>query len=371
MSVDVDADAFFRDVQALRAELLGELGEEDTDHLRRFERIGRIATAVGLATAPWFPNPVSAVALSLGRSTSWILMHHIGHKGYDKVPNIPRRFTSKVFARGKRRMLDWPDWMTPAAWCHEHNNLHHTYTGEDTDPDNVERNTEYLRDPKYSMPARYAMVGALLATWRFTYYAPQTTELLLERQLKRPPTKQEFRKAYWKDNILPYTLVQFVGLPALFAPFGPWASFSALCNSLMAEVLTNAHTFLVVGPNHTGDDVMRFDTPAKNRAEAMLRQVLGSVNYRTGGDMVDFFHLFLNYQIEHHLYPDLPMRTYQKAQPKVEALCKKHGVPYIQESVFRRFGKLVDVIVGKTQMKRAEPVRNDWRDELSDAQAAE
>jgi hypothetical protein len=35
----------------------------------------------------------------------------------------------------------------------------------------------------------------------------------------------------------------------------------------------------------------------------------------------------------------------------VKAVCAKHGVPYVQESVFRRVKKLVDVMVGKTSMR--------------------
>src|SRR5262249_10089236 len=98
-------------------------------HLRRIERVGRVATAVGLATAWLAPNPFSAGALALGRSTAWLLMHHVGHRGYDKVPGVARRHTSRVFARGRRRFVDWLDWMTPEAWVYEHNVLHHQHTG--------------------------------------------------------------------------------------------------------------------------------------------------------------------------------------------------------------------------------------------------
>jgi hypothetical protein len=63
---------------------------------------------------------------------------------------------------------------------------------------------------------------------------------------------------------------------------------------------------------------------------------------------------WLGYQIEHHLIPDLPMRQYCLIQPRVKALCLAHGVPYRQESVFRRFGRLLDVCVGKTTMRQLE-----------------
>ncbi len=86
-----------------------------------------------------------------------------------------------------------------------------------------------------------------------------------------------------------------------------------------------------------------------------MRQVRGSVNFRTGGDLNDFLHGFLNYQIEHHLFPDLPPRQYQLLQPKVKALCAKYGVPYRQESVFRRLRQLVNISTGTSSMQRAPP----------------
>jgi hypothetical protein len=36
----------------------------------------------------------------------------------------------------------------------------------------------------------------------------------------------------------------------------------------------------------------------------------------------------------------------------VRALCEKYGVPYVQESVWTRVRKMVDVVVGKTSMRR-------------------
>ncbi|WP_245814638.1 fatty acid desaturase family protein [Cystobacter ferrugineus] len=147
----------------------------------------------------------------------------------------------------------------------------------------------------------------------------------------------------------------FVLLPALFLPLGTWAAFSALCNSLMAEILSNLHTFAVGGPNHTGEDLYRFDFAPKGKGERYVHQVIGTANYRTGGDLNDFLHLWLNYQIEHHIFPDLSMLQYQRVQPKVLALCQKYGIPYVQESVWTRLRKMVDVAVGKSSMRRLAP----------------
>ncbi|MRG93837.1 fatty acid desaturase family protein [Polyangium spumosum] len=356
----IDLEAFHADIKALRREIDDSLGEDDLRHLYKLERWGRACTALGMLSAGLAPNPASALLLGVGRSTRWILMHHIGHRGYDKVPGVPARYTSKVFARGKRRFLDWCDWILPEAWIYEHNVLHHSYTGELDDRDLIERNTEELRE--HSMPVRYGLMGLLALTWRASYYAPSTLEVYRERHAERDgkaPSKEGQDRELWLRCYLPYAAIHFGLLPLCHLPLGPWGVFSAFCNSLMAEVITNVHTFCVIGPNHTGDDLYRFDDRPASRAEFFVRQVIGSVNYRTGGDLVDFAHLWLNYQIEHHLFPDIPMRKYQEVQPKVKALCEKYGIPYVQESVFSRVKKMVDVAVGKTSMRRgvrrAEP----------------
>ena len=353
----IDYDALLSDLKDLRRELEASLGEEDVRHLFKIERIGRAATAFGVATSWMFPNPLTMASLALGRSTRWLLMHHIGHRGYDKVPGIPARYTSRVFARGSRRFLDWADWMIPEAWMYEHNVLHHSNTGEEKDPDLVERNTEWLRRAKVPMALKYLTVLGLAASWRFSYYAPNTIDEWLDRQAARDEhgavtSRRSHRKELWLKCYLPYGTAHFVLFPLLFLPLGPIAALNALGNSLGGEALTNLHTFCVVGPNHTGDDVYRYDGRPTSRGEAMLRQVLGSVNYATGGDVVDYAHLWLNYQIEHHLFPDLPMLRYRQAAPRVKALCEKYGVPYPQAGVLSRVKKLVDVAVGKTSMKR-------------------
>ncbi len=355
----VDIDGFLAEIKTLRDEVDASISVEDFEHLKKFERIGRAATLLGLATA-WVPNPLSMCALSLGRSTRWIVMHHVGHKGYDKVPGIPKRYTAKMFGRGKRRFLDWTDWMIPEAWNYEHNILHHGNTGETRDPDLVERNTEWLRSSGWPMPVRHAIIAALAVSWRFSYYAPNT---FFEWRSRNDGTEAGEAKANHdrhdvRDLILkcylPYGGLHFVAMPLMYLPLGPLAAWSALVNSIGAEALTNLHTFLVVGPNHTGEDLFRFEDRPFSKADGILRQVLGSVNYATGGDLTDYAHLWLNYQIEHHIFPDIPMLKYRMVQPKVKALCAKYGIPYIQESVWTRAKKMVDVAVGTATMKRAK-----------------
>lgn len=353
----IDLEGFQEAIRDLRKDIDASLGEADIDHLKKMERWGRLFTAAGLATAGIGPNPVSALCLAVGRSTRWMVMHHVAHRGYDNVPGIPANYTSQRFARGYRRFIDWPDWMVPEAWMHEHNVLHHSYTGEKTDPDLVERNMENFNASGYPKIVGYAALAFYASTWKFTYYAPKTLKTWLHQQQGGAPTDApDDLPLSWGTLVrrcyLPYATLNFGLLPALFLPFGPLAWASALTNSILAEVLTNIHTFCVVGPNHSGEDLYRFATRPSSRAEAYVRQVIGSVNYAAGSDVLDFSQMWLNYQIEHHVFPDIPMLQYQRMQPKLKAICERFGVPYVQENVFRRVKKLTDVFLGKTKMRQ-------------------
>jgi fatty acid desaturase len=134
------------------------------------------------------------------------------------------------------------------------------------------------------------------------------------------------------------------------------AVWNVLIILLLGELFANLHSFLVIVPNHSAEDIYQFSTPHKNQGEYYLRQIMGSVNYNTGNDLIDFAHGFLNYQIEHHLFPDMPHSFYQKMQPIVKEICKKHNLEYRQESVFKRILMSIDLMVGKTKLLKIEGI---------------
>jgi fatty acid desaturase len=362
----VDREQLAKDIDAIQRDILNEANISDFKHLKKIESWGRICSLLGYATAWIAPNPISAYLISQGNFTRWTTVaHHVLHRGYDKIEGVPVHYTSKGFAKGWRRCIDWLDWMYPAAWDTEHNDIHHYRLGEEIDPDQVEYNMEKLRNSNIPLWGRYALLAIMASTWKIIYYASSTlTEYRAIEAKKAGSTRgqisrtemwnplSEAGKDLWLSCMLPYSIVRFGVLPLLFLPLGAVAATNVLINSLFAEILTNLHSFLVIGPNHTGDDVMMFEEKAKGKGEFYLRQIVGSVNYPAGTNTLDFLHGWLNYQIEHHLWPDMTASQYQKAQPRVKAVCEKHNIPYIQESVFKRLWKTLDIMVGKTSMLR-------------------
>ena len=377
----VDRRAFAADVEALHRSLKAGLGPDDLGHLKKMVWWTRACTLLGYAFAWIMPNPLAVVLMGLGNMGRWTTVTHpVMHRGYDAVPGVPARYTSKRFAMGWRRYFDWLDWLHPDAWAHEHNQLHHFQTGQQGDPDLVERNAWFIRHRAVPRPVKAVLVVLLMMTWKLSYYAPNTFFALKQHRAIRAQSAALVKAAplpsmgevqcwvipgekvmlpvtpwgveFWLRCVLPYALVRFALIPALFLPLGTAAFWAVLVNSLLAEVLANVITFVTIAPNHTGDDVHRFDSSPQSRAEFYLQQCAGSVNYPGGTDAKDFLQGYLNYQIEHHVWPDLPLLKYRQAAPQLKAICRKHGVPYIEESLFRRFGKLWAIMMGDTHMRR-------------------
>lgn len=361
-------EAFAAELAAIQREHIGPPGPEDLAHLRKMERWTNALRLLGYGTSWIAPNPVSMLAISTARFARWaMLSHHVLHHGYDRAPDVPARYTSGVWGRGLRRLLDWPDWMDAESWRQEHNVMHHARLGERADPDLVEDRVWFLRDPRLPYPLRALLVLLSASLWKPFYYVPTLQRALYQHERREAGAEATetprdpwwdwlpfgaVGRRVWLRSWLPYALLQFVAIPALFSLISPWAGLSVLVNVLAAELLTNWHAFVVIVPNHAGDDVWRFDAPVSRKGEYHLRQIVGSVNYATGGDLRDFLHGWLNYQIEHHLFPNASMLQLQRVQPAVKALCARHGVPYIQESVWRRLGKLLNIMLGRTSMKR-------------------
>ena len=132
------------------------------------------------------------------------------------------------------------------------------------------------------------------------------------------------------------------------------------CDRRARRAAHQLHSFVVIVTNHAGGDLYRFEKHCAPRSATFyLRQVVSSANFTAGapgttlGDLNDFFHGWLNYQVvEHHLWPDLSMLSYQKTAPLVKAICAKHGVPYVQQNVFWRLKKTVDIMTGAASMRR-------------------
>jgi len=378
-----DLAAFQADIKALGDELEKGQGEDDVRHLKKMVMWSNMCALVGFLAMGHSVNLLAIVGLSTWTFTRWTMIaHHTCHGGYDRCHPNKNRWNRFKFAVGSfhRRLFDWLDWMMPEAWNVEHNNRHHYNLSETEDPDLVEANLEDMRSAPVPSFIKRLFVIPTAATWKWFYYSPNTyKELKLAKMRKlgqklpegvNPADAVTFRTLlsggtpfyslmeFFTVVVGPYFLIHFfiLPLPLLLVgrhlDMGDDMYLNAVKNLFYAEILTNLHGFVAVVTNHAGDDMYRFRDGCRPFSGSFyLRQVLASVDFAYGTDLVDFLHGYLNYQIEHHLWPSLSMLSYQRAAPRVREICDKHGVPYIKQNVFWRVKKTVDIMVGDASMR--------------------
>ena len=129
---------------------------------------------------------------------------------------------------------------------------------------------------------------------------------------------------------LPEFFVVFLGLSLWFVvPFFIFDLSKALLLFFTVHPMLGLYLMTIFAPNHKG--MVQFGKDVK--VAYIEQQILSSRNIH-GGLVTDFLYLGLNYQIEHHLFPNCPRNKLHKIAPYVLKLCKKHGLSYTSVGVF-------------------------------------
>jgi NADPH-dependent stearoyl-CoA 9-desaturase len=95
----------------------------------------------------------------------------------------------------------------------------------------------------------------------------------------------------------------------------------------------------VIVCGHFTDGAEKF-TPSvlegETKPEWYLRQMLGTANFRAGR-VLAFMSGNLCYQIEHHLFPNLPSNRYPEIAERVRTLCITYDLPYTTGPLLRQY----------------------------------
>jgi linoleoyl-CoA desaturase len=154
----------------------------------------------------------------------------------------------------------------------------------------------------------------------------------MKKQLRQIGRK--IRRQIGKDYLL---------FPALTGPaFLQTASANATAN-----LIRNLWTYMIIFCGHFPDGALHFteeEVEDETRAEWYLRQMLGSANFE-GGPLLHLMSGNLGYQIEHHLFPDLPSNRYAEISTRVRALCEKYDLPYTTGPLHQQYGQALRTIL--------------------------
>ncbi|MDO9356214.1 MAG: fatty acid desaturase, partial [Solirubrobacteraceae bacterium] len=149
-------------------------------------------------------------------------------------------------------------------------------------------------------------------------------EAIRKGEKSKAQLKQELKgigKKAWRQ-----ILKDYIVFPALSGKH--WKK--TLKANALANVVRNVWSNAIIFCGHFPDQAYTFteeEVEGETRGGWYVRQLLGAANI----DGRDTFHLMsgnLSYQVEHHLFPDMPSSRYKEIAPRVKAICEEYGLPY-------------------------------------------
>ncbi|WP_258105087.1 acyl-CoA desaturase [Marinoscillum sp. MHG1-6] len=226
-----------------------------------------------------------------------------------------------------------------SIWKIQHNVLHHTYTNvADADDDlNSSILLRFSPDKKLYWIHRFQFIYAWFFYGLMTLIWVTARDFIRIRQYKKLgffKKKSEFNSEVlkalaWKITYFTYALA----LPIIMVPQAWWIVVLAfLCmhyvtGSILSIVFQTAHVM------PTSD----FPKPDENGVIGnhwSVHQLHTTSNYAPKSTLFSWYIGGLNYQIEHHLMPNICHVHYKGLSKVVKALAKKHGLPYNSHKTF-------------------------------------
>ena len=380
-----------REFDAIHDEVYADLGERDARYIRSTIRLHRqlvLAARALLLGSRYKPLWLAGTAsLSLAKILENMeIGHNVMHGQWDWMndPDI------------NSQSWDW-DTASPAdAWRHSHNYEHHTFTnirGKDRDLGyEIMRIDPHQRwHPVYLLQPLYNLLLMGFFEWGVAVHdlnrgaihsGEKSKEQVLE-ELKAIGAKA--RGQIVKDYIAFPALAAAVAFAAGVRgasrdlasdtmPAGRRAGSArrafktTVAANFTANIVRNVWAYSIIFCGHFPDQTYTFseeEVADETRGGWYVRQLLGAANI-DGGPL---FHLLagnLSFQVEHHLYPDMPSSRYAEIAPRVRDICRRYGLPYNTGPLHKQLGTVHRTILrlafpgGKVRPKpgayRPEPV---------------
>jgi fatty acid desaturase len=342
-----------REFDAIHDDLYAELGDRDARYIRRTIKLHRqlvLAARAMLLGSRYKPLWLGGTAaLSVAKILENMeIGHNVMHGQWDWMndPDI------------NSQNWDW-DTASPAdAWRHSHNYEHHTFTnirGKDRDlgyeimriDPHQKWHPVYLAQPFYNLLLMgfFEWGVAVHDLNHGAIHSGEKSKAQVLKELKAIGVKA--RKQVVKDYIA-FPVLSAV-LSAASTGRGSLSertsaaerSFSStLAANFTANIVRNVWAYSIIFCGHFPDQTYTFsqaEVENETRGGWYVRQLLGSANI----DGSPLFHLLagnLSFQVEHHLYPDLPSSRYAEIAPRVREICRRYGLPYNTGPLSKQLG---------------------------------
>jgi linoleoyl-CoA desaturase len=376
-----------REFDAIRDRVMAELGDRDRRYIESMIEMQRRLAVLGMLLLLASRKSGAWAAVTTALSAAKILEnmeigHNVMHGQWDWM-NDPRIHSST---------WDWDTASTAEAWKHSHNFVHHTYTnirGKDKDLgyEIMRIDPEQKWHPVYLAQPIYNLILAALFEWGVALH-DLDFEAIRKGRKPMHQVKRELKgiagKA--KDQIvkdyIAWPLVSALAATAVDAavetrrqrkqPRGilgrvkrrkrksRWApvveatlnsgskTFRATAKAdATANIVRNVWAYAIIFCGHFPDQTYTFsqkEVEDESRGGWYIRQLTGSANIE-GSPLFHVASGNLSYQVEHHLFPDMPSTRYAEIAPQVKEICERYGLPYNSGPLGQQLGMVQRTIL--------------------------
>jgi len=328
---EADIEALGDELDSIRRDIEDSLGERDAAYIRRtilFQRTldvaARLVIACSRSRVGWLAG---TAALGFAKSVENMeIGHNVTHGQWDWM-NDPEIHSNT---------WEWDMVAVSSQWRYSHNYRHHVFNnivGVDDDLGfgvmRVTRDVPW-KPEHLVQPLRNVLLAAIFE-WGIGLHGVHSER---DRVGRDTPEHAAARSALLRKSAR-QVVKDYVLWPALSGR--RWRR--TLAANGAANLLRNLWSYVVIFCGHFPDGAEKFSADVlehETRGEWYLRQILGTANFNAG-PVLAFASGNLCYQIEHHLYPDLPSNRYAKIAERVRAVCVKYDLPYTTGSLARQY----------------------------------
>jgi NADPH-dependent stearoyl-CoA 9-desaturase len=369
---DEQIEELGREFDAIHDEVYESLGDRDRRYIvsmialhRRLAVLARVLLLASRFRPAWVAGTAANSAAKILENME--IGHNVLHGQWDWM-NDPQIHSTT---------WDWDTASTSEAWKHSHNYVHHTYTnirGKDKDLGYEIMRIDPLQKwhPVYLLQPFYNVLLTLFFEWGVAFHdldleavrAGEKDKKQLRKELKGIAGKA--RTQVVKDYVA-WPLVSALAAGAATAAFelargdretrasrltrrvrnrgrsGRRAEIvsraltraartyrSTVSADVAANMIRNVWAHAIIFCGHFPDQTYTFsqrEVEDETRGGWYVRQLLGAANIE-GSPLFHVASGNLGYQVEHHLFPDMPSTRYAEIAPRVKALCAKYELPY-------------------------------------------
>ena len=401
-----------REFDELHEQVKEDLGERDAKYIRSIialhRRLGLLGRMELLGASFWPAWILGTATLSVAKILENMeIGHNVLHGQWDWM-NDPV-INSQAW--------DWDTASTAAAWKHSHNYVHHTFTnirGKDKD-----LGYEIMRidphqpwHPVYLLQPFYNVLLMMLFEWGVAFHDLDLDAVRAGEKSHKDvlyELKGIWGKA-WRQILKDYIawpLMSAGATAAVAYAVGPRkaslkdrllrrapsrtqhmldaatrAYNRAVAADATANLIRNLWSYSIIFCGHFPDQTYTFsqeETENETTGGRYVRQLIGAANI-DGGPLFHVMSGNLGYQVEHHLYPDMPSTRYGEIAPKVREICERYDLPYNTGPLGKQLGMVHRTIIrlafpgGKVRPKpgpyRGDKIRGSGERGTALAQAA-